>query len=164
MQTLMIHEFEPSYIDLKVDNFDVITYDDGLESQLYHRESFPNKRKIFFICPKFVQQGYNDIGQTCMTLDDVRLLVQEGYEIGAHSNSHTKLSLMDGLPAQVSYLLYDTEDCCKWFKRNLGFQPKSFCFPYNDDCKGIYTAIVRKFGFTEFYGSERTPIETLLHT
>lgn len=163
MQTLMIHEFEPTYLDIDVGKFDTITYDDGLESQLYHRKAFTNKRKIFFICPRFIEQGKNDVGQKCMSLDDVKLLIQEGYEVGAHSNSHTPLAYMDNLSARVSYMMHDTETCVKWFIKNLGFQPKSFCFPYNDDCNDVYRAIVRKCKFTEFYGSERIPIETLLH-
>lgn len=164
MQTLMIHEFTDKMLDLDVNRFDIITYDDGLESQLYYRQSFANKRKIFFICPRFIEQGKNDIGQKCMSLDDVKLLLAEGYEVGAHSNSHTPLGHMEDLAARVSYMMHDTEECCKWFKNNLGFQPTSFCFPYNDDCNDVYRAIVRKYKFTEFYGSERTPIETLLHS
>jgi len=164
MQVLMIHEFDPLYTSLNVDRYNTITYDDGLMSQVYYRENFPNKRKIFFICPKFIENGYNDLKQPCMTVDDIKLLLDEGYEIGAHSNSHTPLDTMEDLPTRVSYLLHDTEACIQWFKKNLGFQPTSFCFPYNDDCKGVYRAIARKYGFTEFYGSERTPIETLLHS
>ena len=163
MQTLMVHELTESLLKINVDNFDLITYDDGLETQLYHREAFPNKRKIFFICPRFIEQGENDIGQKCMLLDDVKLLIQEGYEVGAHSNSHTPLAYMDNLSAKISYMMHDTEECCRWFRNNLGFQPTSFCFPYNDDCNDVYRAIARKCGFKEFYGSERIPIETLLH-
>lgn len=163
MQTLMIHEFEPKFIGLDTKSFDVITYDDGLESQLYYRECFDNQ-KIFFICPRFIEQGYNDINQKCMSVDDIKILVSEGYEIGAHSNSHTSLDTMEDLAARVSYLLHDTEACIQWFKKNLGFQPTSFCFPYNDDCKGVYGAIARKYGFTNLYGAERIPIETLLHS
>ena len=162
MQILMIHEVEPWYADIHVKNFDLITYDDGLESQLYNRENYPDKAKIFFVCPKFIEQGHNDIGQKCMTLDDVKLLIDEGYEVGAHSNSHTPLEKMEDLAAQVSYMLHDTELCIDWFIDNLNYVPTSFCFPYNNDCNGVYRAIVRKYGFTEFYGSERIPIETLL--
>jgi peptidoglycan/xylan/chitin deacetylase (PgdA/CDA1 family) len=162
MQTLMIHEFTPNMLDLDVSKFDTITYDDGLESQLYYRDIFPNKRKIFFICPHFIEQGHNGPGEKCMTLEDIKLLINEGFEIGAHSSSHTPLGHMENLAAQVSYMMHDTETCIDWFKKNLNITPTSFCFPYNDDCKDVYRAVVRKYGFIEFYGKERTPIERLL--
>jgi len=162
MQGLIIHEFDESFLKIDVSSYDVITYDDSLESQLYYRDKFPRSKQIFFITPAFIIRGENDQGQKCMTLDDVKMLHKEGFQIGAHSYSHTPLGYFEDLAAQTTYLMHDTEICAKWFKRELGFQPKAFAFPYNDDCKGVYRAIAKKFGFTELYGEERKPIERLL--
>jgi peptidoglycan/xylan/chitin deacetylase (PgdA/CDA1 family) len=164
MQTLMIHEFNPRFVVLNVKHFDTITYDDGLKSQMYHRRKFTTKRKIFFICPKFIEQGHNDIGQECMTLSDVKILIDEGYEIGAHSYSHTPLETFDSLSKQVEYMTQDTEACIAWFKEHIGTVPTSFCFPYNNDCNEVYRAIVKKYKFTELFGVNRIPIETLPHS
>ena len=159
----MIHEFNPRFVALNVKHFDTITYDDGLKSQMYHRRKFTLKRKIFFICSKFIKQGHNDIGQECMSLSDVKMLIDEGYEIGAHSYSHTPLETFKSLSKQVEYMTQDTEACIQWFNDNLGVVPKSFCFPYNNNCKEVYNSIVKKYGFTELFGAERTPVEMLLH-
>ena len=158
----MIHEYHNTL--LNVDVFDyTLTFDDGLLSQYTNRNINSNK-KIFFICPKFIQDGHNDIGQVCMSLDNVKQLLKEGYEIGAHSYSHTPLGKMPNLPEQVNYMLKDTQECLTWFNDKLNIVPSNFCFPYNDDCKGVYKAVAMKCGFTNFYGSERTPIEKLLRS
>ena len=158
----MIHEFLPKFVNLDIKQFSTITYDDGLKTQLWHRREFLKQRKIFFICPKFIEQGHNDINQLCMSIDEVKLLVDEGYEIGAHSYSHTPLETFNNLSSCVEYMMSDTEACIQWFNDNLGVVPKSFCFPYNNNCKEVYNSIVKKYGFTELFGAERIPIETLL--
>ena len=161
--TVTIHEMEESFLSADLSSYDTITYDDGLVSQLEHRHKFPNHRSIFFISPAFIQRGVNDLGQECMTLDHVKMLIDEGFEIGGHSYSHAKLGQFKNLVEISTYIMHDTKQCAIWFEKNLGFLPKSFAFPYNDDCKGVYKAVAKKFGFKELYGLERRPIETLLH-
>ena len=49
-----------------------------------------------------------------------------------------------------------------WFENNLNQRPEHFCFPYNDDLNGIYAAMLKEYGITKLYGSERIAVESLL--
>lgn len=162
MHTLMIHEFSPNYSFLDVSSYDLITYDDGLLSQFENRHYF-DKSKIFFICPKFIMHGHNDLKQTCMTLEQVVQLVQEGFSVGIHSFEHKNLNDLNSLIEKTEHIKKDTELALDWFEKNLGFVPTNFCYPYNNDLDGIYTGMLKRFGFNNFFGKERIPIETLLH-
>jgi hypothetical protein len=55
----------------------------------------------------------------------------------------------------------DTEMCLEWFRRHLGISPRKYCFPFNDESETL-TEILTGYGFTEFYGRERVPLEFLL--
>lgn len=160
MRTLMIHEFIPNYSSLDVGEYDLITYDDGLLSQFENRHHF-EKHKIFFICPKFIMYGHNDLKQTCMSLDQVIQLHQEGFSLGVHGFDHKNLDDFESLVEKTDYIKKDTELAINWFEENLGFLPVDFCFPYNNDLNGIYSGLLKRAGFKNFFGKERIPIETL---
>lgn len=161
-QILMIHEFEKKFFDLNLENY-ILTFDDGLKSQFNHWEEIKKikTKKIFFICPKFINDEVNDIGQKCMSISNIKQLLNEGCEIGGHSYTHKKINTFNRLNDVVNYIKRDTQDMLAWFDKNLQFKPKSFCFPYNDDFSGIYKIIVKSCGFEELYGRERVSVESL---
>jgi hypothetical protein len=133
------------------------TFDDGLYSQYLYGKDLPND-KIFFICPSFINKGHNDLKQKCMSINDIKELIDMGIEIGAHSYYHTKLEKLPDLKHQLYHIQRDTDNMMEWFKDSLGIVPTKFCFPYNNDLDGIYKAALSKYNFTDFYGSSRVDI------
>jgi hypothetical protein len=83
--------------------------------------------------------------------------------VGGHSFSHTNLKSIDKLVDKIAHIQKDTDLMIEWFQNVLGFKPTAFCFPYNDDLKGIYTGLIKNKGISEVFGHERIPVETLLH-
>ena len=156
----MIHKIKPEYFDLDLQNW-TLTFDDGYKCHYQHWPSLRSipTHKIFFIVPAW-------IGQTgFLTLDQVKYLSgQEDVTIGAHSFGHfmspprlVDLSTQD----KMSCLTRDTEHMIRWFESNLGYVPRAFCFPFNNDWNGLYQQILTSYGFTQFYGIERTDIDHL---
>jgi peptidoglycan/xylan/chitin deacetylase (PgdA/CDA1 family) len=80
----------------------------------------------------------------------------ENVTIGAHSFGHQNLSKSRlSVPQLVEFIEQDTAKTCEWFRETLGGVPTKFCYPYNNSMYGMYTEILQKHGFTEFYGAER---------
>jgi peptidoglycan/xylan/chitin deacetylase (PgdA/CDA1 family) len=177
--TLMIHEFQKEFIKLPLVDY-VLTFDDGLYSQyaFYQEIKHIPTPKIFFIssglicentqsaefpaCNQAHRKAFTGNKEDYMTVEQItKLMADPWVTIGAHSHSHTSLS--GSLVNIVKHIQADTQQMLEWFDTNLGFRPTSFCFPYNEDPSGIYKGLLKKYGFTDFYGDERIPIETLLH-
>jgi hypothetical protein len=166
----MIHEMHENLV---IPEDGVLTFDDGLYTQYLFGRDLPHK-KIFFISSGIICDGHQSTEFiTCrdahkkafagnfenyMTLDQIMDL--DG-EIGGHSHSHTNLNSFSTLVEKVDYIKRDTETMLEWFQKNLGYEPTSFCFPYNDDMDGLYRGLLRKYGFTDFYGNERISVESL---
>ena len=150
-ETLMIHEMNKDTIIPE----GLCTFDDGLYSQYKYGKDLPND-KIYFICPKFIIDGHNDLKQECMTIDHIKELIDMGIEIGAHSYYHTKLWVLPDLKHQIYHIQRDTKLMMEWFKDELDYTPSKFCFPYNYDLDGLYKATIPQF--TKFYGLNRVDI------
>ena len=179
---LMIHEVTEDILALPLENY-VLTFDDGLYSQYYYIEHF-NKldtEKIFFISSSIVCAGAQSLDfPNCvqahekafagdmsdyMTVEQIKTLTtMPKVSVGGHSHSHTSLDKFSTLAEKANYLKQDTEQMISWFETTLGFKPTKFCYPYNNNLEGIYKALLMKHGVTEFYGSERIPVEMLLRS
>lgn len=181
---LMIHEFTEHMLKLPLADY-TLTFDDGLYGQYWywreHLKDIPTKKYFFvstgIICP---DNGWQDDHfysspkahakaragdfSNYVTRDQIRELAQDPWVvIGAHGHSHTPLTEFDSFADKVAHIKQDTETCLAWFENNLGFKPTAFCFPYNDDLQGVYSAMVKRYGFTELFGLGRTPVEKLLY-
>ena len=170
-KALMIHEMHDS---MTIPEEYVLTFDDGLWTQYQYGRDLPNT-KIFFIstgivcdgeqsnefikCHDAHQKAFGGNYENYMTLEQIQEL---GHQVGAHSHSHTNLNTFDTLEDKVAHIRKDTDLMMEWFEKNLGFAPTSFCFPYNDDFHRIYQALLREYGFTEFYGKERINVDKIL--
>jgi hypothetical protein len=178
---LMIHEVTEEILSLSLDDY-ILTFDDGLYSQYYYFEHFKSipTEKIYFISSDIVCNGsqstefpvcrdahkkaFNGNKEDYMTVVQIQELMQDPLvTIGAHSHSHTRLGHYSKLTEKIAHIKNDTETMLEWFKTNLGFSPIDFCFPYNDDFGGVYAGVLKHYGFVNFYGRERKPVETLLH-
>lgn len=160
----------------------ILTFDDGLYSQykFWPELRALNTVKIFFISTNIVCTGtQSDEYISCrdahskafagntenyMTLEQIREMSQDANVIiGGHSHTHTRISEYR-LLQKLQHIKDDTEQMLTWFDQNLGQRPTSFCFPYNDNYGGLYNAILKQYGFQNFYSGERLSIERLLTT
>ena len=179
---LMLHECGPDFLKLPLEQY-LLTFDDGLYSQfVFYQEirQIPTE-KIFFIssgivcegpqstefpsCKQAHEKAFKGNKEDYMTLEQIQFLAEDPLvTIGAHSHTHTRLNKFNTLAEKARYIKNDTEQMLEWFETNLGQRPTSFCFPYNENLDGLYSGMLKKYGFTDFYGNERTPVETLLRT
>lgn len=176
----MLHEICEDTLNLTLDQY-TLTFDDGLYSQYYyfdHFQAIPTE-KIYFIssnticldnkqslCFPSCREAHKkaSVGnmEDYMSVDQIKLMMEDPLvTIGGHSHSHTSLHNFPRMVDKIQYIMDDTERMLEWFNRNLNIHPTSFCFPYNEDFQGLYPAILKRYGFTEFYGRERIPVETL---
>ena len=117
---------------------------------------------IFLLSCKVCSSHYI-VFEDYMTVAQIKELMADPLvTIGGHSHTHNRLGSYTKLVERIKNIKDDTELMVEWFNDNLGFTPTKFCFPYNDDYQGIYQSLLKIYGFTEFYGRERTPVETLL--
>jgi hypothetical protein len=168
--------------DLPLEDY-IITFDDGLYSQYFYRDKFLslNTPKIYFISSGIICNGYQSkefpscatahkkafdgIYEDYMTINQIEELMSDpNVTIGGHSHSHTNLNLIPDLFGRISHIETDTKQMINWFKDSLNFVPSAFCFPYNNDLNNMYKGLLKKYGFTEYYGNERISVETLLRT
>lgn len=169
----MIHEM---HCGMKIPEDYLLTFDDGLFTQYQYGRNLPNQ-KIFFIssgivcdgkqsaefikCSDAHKKAFSGNFENYMTIDQIKEL--DG-EIGGHSHSHTRLDNFSSLRERVDHMKKDTEAMLEWFEKNLNMTPTSFCFPYNDDGQGMYKAVLKKYGFVNFYGSERINVDEVVVT
>jgi len=173
---LMIHEMYDEILTLPLENY-ILTFDDGLYSQYHYYEKIKhiNTEKIFFIssgiictgpqsseflcCDKAHAKAFNGVYEDYMTVNQIKELMQDPQvTIGGHGHTHTNLSNFDSLSKKINYISKDTETMLDWFETNLGFKPTVFCYPYNNDLNGVYTAVLKQYGITKFYGKDRVVV------
>ncbi len=170
---IMIHELNSP---LRIpDKKHLLTFDDGLYSQYQYARDIDNPSLFFIstgiICPDIQSQSKEFIKcadahvkafegnmENYMTIDQMLEL-----PLGAHSHYHKDLTRIPKLIDKIAWIKQDTEIMLEFWEKTLQRTPTSFCFPYNNDLEGLYTAILRKgYGFTDFYGSDRINISEIL--
>lgn len=178
---LMIHEIREWMLELPLEDY-TLTFDDGLYSQYYYFSHFKSIKteKVYFISTDVISNGAqstmfptcreahekyrNGITEDYMTKDQIIELLEDPLvDIGGHSHQHKNLSTMSIADA-YTHVKQDTERMLNWFETNLSYRPTKFCYPYNQDWHGLYKKILGGYGFTDFYGNERTAIEDLITT
>lgn len=177
---LMIHTLEEWMFDLSLDKY-ILTFDDGLLSHYYYWKELSkvNTEKIFFISAGIIRnsppsldfpsskEAHNKFfssknSEDFMSLDNIKYLKdQTQVTIGAHSYYHEDIRNFNSLNTKINFIRKDTNLMLEWFKDNLSLKPNKFCFPYNYSLGGIYNIVLKDYGFTEFYGENRIPIESL---
>lgn len=178
--TLMIHDMREEFFELPLDCY-TLTFDDGLFSQWYYLDRLANinTEKIFFISTDFLSSGQQslDFPLSCvahekgrsgnfedfMTVQQVQQIMNTpNCRIGGHGHKHIRLREVPRAIDRIKHIKDDTEQMLAAFRRLFNVVPTTFCYPYNEDLIGLYTGMLRQYGFTEFFGRERIAIETLL--
>jgi len=176
---LMIHEVREEFFNLPLENY-ILTFDDGLYSQYYYYPRFKEipTEKIYFISSGIVceetqstefpachiahKKAFAGNFEDYMTLDQIKELMKDPWvTIGAHSHTHKNLKEIGKITHRAMHVVDDTKLMMNWFKEKLNFSPTKFCFPYNDENDGLYVPVLKAVGFTDFYGKERTAIESV---
>lgn len=102
----------------------VITFDDGnIDNYL---NAFPILKKYGFVATFYVVQTYVN-GKDMISTDQLKDLIQNGWEIGSHSKTHQHLPAIseDLLPEEIRMSKLNLEDL-------LGTPINSFAFPFGE--------------------------------
>lgn len=180
-KVLEIHQINEDLFNLPLEDY-ILTFDDGLYTQYKYINELAeiNTRKIFFIstwivCPTPSLQDKEYIkcdaaheyffetgdARNYMTWDQIREISETpNCEIGGHSHFHRDIEIMEPKNKR-SFLNRDTRLMRREFLNELGYVPKSFCFPYNYT-EILYNCILQKANFIEFFGEGRLEINRLL--
>ena len=78
-----------------------------------------------------------------MSWSELRMLSEEGHEIGSHSMSHALLPELDDRA-----LRYEIGESRRIIEQNLGIGVFSFCYP-NGDSDGRVVEMVKNAGYTQ---------------
>lgn len=178
-KVLMIHEMREWMFNLPLENFE-LTFDDGLFSQYYYLDrlkQIPTKKTFFIstdiVCPEDETQLADF--PTCVEAHDKYFQnnerrhymkwsqIKEIYNtencfIGGHSHFHKRVA-SSPLSILFQHLSSDTELMIKEFSQR-DIKITKFCYPYNQTYL-LYEEILKKNGITDFFGNERTAIESL---
>lgn len=177
---LMIHEIDEKMFQLSLEDY-TLTFDDALYSQYYYLDRLKEiqTQKIFFVSTGIVcneketqnldfpssveahrQFFEQNITNNYMKWSQIKEIASlEDCDIGGHSHLHKRYEDL-GMKEQFENLRADTNQMIEEFKAQ-SIEIDSFCFPYNKE----YTAhkeLLKKYGITKFYGTERIAIEDLL--
>ena len=184
---LMIHEVTEEILSLPLENY-ILTFDDGLYSQFYYWDEIRrlNTEKIFFISTGFLRPYRNDKNEN-LTAVEARKMGEDGdlsgyisveeanwmldrfAKMGGHGHKHIDVRNTKhyrNLPKtskalKIEKFMIDTERMLFRFYHWFNHHPRIYCFPFNHE-EDWMRGILRKYGFKEFYGSERIPVEELL--
>ena len=172
----MIHAVNEALLGLSLEDF-ILTFDDGLFSQFYYWPEIQklNTEKYFFISSGIISSGQQNLNfpssseahekarqgnfEDFMTVEQIKTLMSDPQvTIGGHGHAHINLSNVLSLKEKIDIIKDDTEKMFAWFENNLNFKPTTFCFPYNNSERDVYTAILKSYGVTNFFGQERVAI------
>lgn len=138
-----------------------VTFDDGYQSQRYAAATleefgFP---ATFFVVMRLLTGDQTGSGYwekwSHMTWADIRLLADRGFEIGAHSVTHPRLT--QSLPGRRHQEVQGAKSC---LEDRLGRPIVSFSYPYGA-YNEVVQQIVKEAGYqlacTSIYGTNRAP-------
>ena len=134
----------------------VLTIDDGYKS--FFIRGMPLLRKFGFRATVFIntrQVEYPDF----MTWEDIRIVMEEGMEIGNHSHSHDYF--VDYNPSELlGKFNNDLKISQEIFRKKLGFVPLVYSYPYGE-YSTIMKAELKKHGFKAAVAQNSGVISTL---
>jgi len=119
----------------------VLTFDDGFRSWLTEVAPLFTRlgvRGTFYVCPGlFGKTHWNVDGEAGRLLDedDARALAEAGMELGAHSQTHADLRLLDG--RELAYELTESKAAVE---RITGRPCRTIAYPYGNRDVGVVVA------------------------
>jgi peptidoglycan/xylan/chitin deacetylase (PgdA/CDA1 family) len=121
----------------------VITFDDGNIDN--YNNAFPILKKYGFVATFYVVQTYIN-GEGMISTDQLKELIQAGWEIGSHSKTHAHLPAIgeDQLPDEIRMSKLNLED-------KLGVTINSFAYPFGEINDNIIR-LTSSFGYKSAVG------------
>lgn len=188
MKFLCVHDVCEDLFRLNLNEY-ILTFDDALYSQFYYWEcinKLGNDTILFIptnaiIISDYVRKRFNsefikfkDCYEALdewkcnnkrnhyMTLGEIKFLIKYyNIRIGGHSHNHMHPRMYGNtLYDRIKFIKNDVKTMFEWFKKHLNIRPVDFCFPFNEE-DYFLKIILEEEGITNFYGQERTEIETL---
>jgi hypothetical protein len=140
----------------------LIQMTDLIRPQIYTAQGNVRISREFPSCYEAMAKWENDLNnEDYMTLGELKVLMKDGLEIGAHSHMHIREYSSD-LIMFLKEFKKDTEFMISWFIKNLGFRPILYCFPFNREREMMKYCLERDYRFKTFYGADRLDIEDLI--
>lgn len=124
----------------------VLTFDDGYRS--FREYAYPVLKELRFPATLFVYTDYVGAGRSALTWDELKALAAEGFEVQAHSKSHTDLRRGDHEPEALYARRMHAEltEPPRLLARSLGRPVTFLAYPYGRVDDGVL-AKVRDQGY-----------------
>ncbi|WP_339780558.1 polysaccharide deacetylase family protein [uncultured Thalassospira sp.] len=124
-----------------------LTVDDAYRT--FYTVAWPMFKKAGLPVTLFVSTSQLDAGyDSYMTWDMLRDLVKQGVTVGGHSDSHAHLSAVPMAQTKA-----ELEKSAQRFKKELGFVPELFAYPYGEADTEVQKA-VRDAGYKAAFGQQ----------
>jgi len=128
-----------------------LTFDDGYRGIYKHAFHVLNEygyRGVVFIITGLVGDIFE--GTELMNISELSKLLSAGWEIGSHTHSHSKLTILN-----TSAALKELHVSKLWIEKQLGYKPISIAYPYgNFNSRIIYLV-------SKYYDYGRTTIHNI---
>lgn len=140
----------------------VLTFDDGYKSFLQY--AYPILKELGYPATLFVYTDYVGNGRNALDWDDLKWLANDGFDLGAHSKTHSDLRRHPGEPAEEFSRRMQVElaEPLALFRRRLGRTPQVLAYPYgaNDD---ELAQKVREHGYIAAFSVRREGNASFVH-
>lgn len=124
----------------------VLTFDDGYKS--FREYAYPLLKELGFPATLFAYTDYVGTGRNALTWEELKNLQREGFDVQAHSKTHSDLRRKPG-ESDAEYaarMKAELELPRTLFQRNLGTSPQILAYPYggyNDEV----VKTVKEYGY-----------------
>ncbi|HEV8643617.1 MAG TPA: polysaccharide deacetylase family protein [Methylomirabilota bacterium] len=140
----------------------VLTFDDGYKSFLQH--AYPLLKDLGFPATLFVYTDYVGNGRNALDWDDLKWLANDGFQVGAHSKTHSDLRRHPGEPNEefTRRMQIELAEPLALFRRRLGRTPHVLAYPYgahNDEL----AQKVREHGYIAAFSVRREGNASFVH-
>lgn len=108
----------------------LITFDDGYKS--FMRYAYPALKEVGFTATLFVYTDYLGVGGNALSWPELRKLLDDGFQIEAHSKTHSDLrrTSSEAASAHQERLRNELEVPLPLFQKNMGSPVKFLAYPY----------------------------------
>jgi peptidoglycan/xylan/chitin deacetylase (PgdA/CDA1 family) len=129
----------------------LITFDDG-DLDVY-TNAFPILQKYNYVATFYVVENYIN-GKDMVTTDQLKELINAGWEIGSHSKTHSHL------PAEGVDLAQEIRMSKLDLEEKLGVKINSFCYPFGEINDEVIR-LVSNYGYTSGAGLSEATLHSM---
>ncbi len=125
----------------------LLAFDDGYRSFLHYAR--PILKDYGFSATLFVYSDFIGGGRNALSWQDLRALIEQGFDVQAHSKTHSNLRRKEGESEAAYARRMETElgYPLTLFKQHLGRSSESLAYPYGEVDDELLSYVVR-YGYT----------------